>query len=318
MNKIACIASLDGLDNCVAENTKKSYRDLGFVTIVGTGIVGADILVLLRGGISKTIDCSCYQTVHVYNYVGQDNSQIILENVKHLVLIEHQVSLEPLRPKADRRPDAVIRARHAVFPQLWQQEPRQIRCLVSHVGNYKQLTTCGALDAPQQELINHMNGVGADVWGRGWQTILSSAKIHRAVSLWAVPRIFASANVTLGLRYPYQRQHDLISSRYWLAPLTGCPVVSAEPALHQDVPGVMFASYDNCGSFRLGHNDRRLLAKRTASYWSDLTDSLQSQLRENMRSIQHETPYRFGHAKIWFQHEINMFLRRTKSRIERD
>jgi hypothetical protein len=115
---IASIVNFDGIDFCVAENVRQFYTRLGCVPVVSRTIVDADILVILRGS-CDLVDCSKYQEVHVFNYVGQNRSRMVLKNVRRLVYIEVSSSLESWRPSADRAPDLIIRARHPVYPELW-------------------------------------------------------------------------------------------------------------------------------------------------------------------------------------------------------
>lgn len=312
----ACITSHDGMDMCVCANTKVLYERLGILPALCTRLVPADVLVLLRGGGSFDVDCAEYQSVHVYNYVGQDRSGITLRNVRHLVVIEHQDSLAHLRPKADRAPDHVVSARHAVYPEMWRRPPRRYTIDSCHIGNYKPITRDGALDPPQRNLISHVNSHSVPVWGRGWDDLLDARCLKGSVSLWRVPEIYAHASATLGLRYPYQREHDLISSRYWLAPLAGCPVISDEPPLRDPVPGVFFDTFDNARVRRMSQSARADLATESARYWSDRTQCLESRLSSAMTGLSPLVGRSMSFDRARATYLFSVLTRKLKSAIE--
>ncbi len=302
---------------CVAANTELLYRRLRTTPIMGRSIVAADLLVLLRGAGRMDIDCAPYQSVHVFNYVGQDRSQIRLRNVRHLVVIEHQPSMRGLRPSADRLPDAVISGRHAVYPELWRREPDEIRTPSCHIGNYKPISGPFGSDPCQSNLVRELAASRLPVWGRGWNAVLDHRCLRGSVSLWRVPRIFAKARSTLGLRYPYQREHDLISSRYWLAPLAGCPVLSDEPALLDAVPGTLFGPYSSWDQINLSTSDRRSLAEEAARFWADRTSVLEDALRSEVRRLEPRTGTLIPQLGIRARYAVEVLARKAKSALER-
>lgn len=289
------------------------YRRLGLHPVVGRRLVDADVLVLLRGVKACEIDCSGYQAVHVFNYVGQDYSTIRLTNVNRLLLVERQATLSLWRPRADRPPDVIVPGWHPVYPRLWKHRPRQPAIQASHVGNFKPIRDRHALDWSQHKLIECLSQNSMAVWGRGWKGCLPPRCIKGSISLWRVPALFSMTSATLGLRYPNQRRHDLISSRYWLAPLVGCPVVSDEQPLRETLPGVLFASYDIARSLTLSDPERKRLTDESEHFWQDRTLALERALAADLYNVRAVVPPGLTHMQMQATYRFGVWARRLKS-----
>lgn len=118
-------------------------------------------------------------------------------------------------------------------------------------------------------MINAIVSQQTPVWGRWWQGIIPENLIHGSVSLWKVIQIYSRARAAFGLRYPKQREQGLISSRYWLAPLNGCSVVSDEVEVPGvQIPGVTFAPYDFVEHISAAMSERRSAAQSAAEFWA--------------------------------------------------
>lgn len=312
---IASIANFDGIDFCVAENVRKFYQRLGCLPVLARTALPADILVILRGS-GTEIDCRDYQEVHVFNYVGQSRSGLRLRNVCSLVYIESQPSLERLRPQSDREPSLIVPARHPVYPELWRTDLRPIRYGCCHIGNYKRLSSGTTVDEVQQCLIDYITTTRSPVWGRGWDNILPKACRMGSVSLWKVLTLYAKSRVSLGLRYPYQRDHRLISSRYWLASLNGCPTVSEEPPLDVDMPGIIFRPYATSNELSLSMPERHSLVEAATDYWQRVTRRMEDALRPRIESLcpRPRSPWQLRLARLRYANEV--VLRKIKSALE--
>ena len=280
------IASLDGIDFCVMENIRHLYSKLGASCIIGRRAMPADVLVLVRGTTAE-INCDGYQQVHVYNYVGHDLSNMVLRNCSEVVFIEGDASLAKLRPRIGDAEVCTITGRHPVYPELWAVAPRDIAYGVTHIGNRKYEETKRRHDVIQRSLEQAILRTGAIVWGHGWETLLKPFQRKGLAPLTRVPALFSQTSVTLGIRYSYQRQHQLISSRFWLAPLCGCPVLSEEPVLYESIPGVVFAPYATAAEIRdsTNYSERQILASESAAFWRLKTAVIEESLEHQMASL---------------------------------
>lgn len=318
MSKITvCAVGFDGLDICVAENIRKFYIELGCRIIISNTPLSADILVILRGMVPK-LDCQSYQQVHMYNYVGQDRSQMLLENVNKLICLEAAPSLSKLRPIL--RPPIVVKniqTWHPVYPSIWKLSICEPDYGVTHVGNYKPIKK-NEPDVVQAELLSALKIDSGYVWGRGWQNHLPLRLTRGPVSLWKVPRIFSRSIVTLGVRYPYQREHNLISSRLWMAPINGCPVVSQEPSISFELPGVYFANYSSAVT-QYGINckiERKQLALQAEQFWANHTADVFRQIAIYMEDVKALTRWNTKHLSANFVYILKISLRKLKSAFE--
>lgn len=313
---IANIVNFDGIDFCVAENVRQFYTRLGCVPVVARSIVEADILVILRGSCDM-VDCSKYQEVHVFNYVGQNRSRMVLRNVQRLVYIEVSPSLESWRPSVDRPPDLVIAARHPVYPELWTRRIIDIEHEITHVGNYKRIGSgqSGA-DQIQQKMVEFVTKHQIPVWGRNWGGVLPESCLMGPVSLWKVLDLYAQTRISLGIRYPEQRTHRLISSRYWLATLNGCPILSDEDSTGDEIPGVIFRPYDHSLEYSASLHDRMILAENARMFWIKETLAMEESLRPRIGSLSPVTSATRQHLTVRFKYFAEVMARKVKSRIE--
>jgi hypothetical protein len=279
------IVGFDGLDGCVTENVRHLYRRLGCRVVVGRVPVSADILVILRGSPAE-LDCSRYGSVHLYNYVGQDRAGARLVGAREVVLVEASLSLAELRPKfIDCGKIDTIRAWHPVYGRPWTSRPTRVRFNFVHVGNYKPVAAGTTPDAPNFALLSALKAGEGPVWGNGWNALLPLEICRGPVPLWKVPRIYRQSRAAYGVRYPFQRTHQLISSRFWMAPLNGCVVVSDEATLDRNLPGVYFDSLDRAGEFARSGDARRELMREAAVFWRDYTHSLEREFRFRIMQV---------------------------------
>lgn len=307
---IVNIVNFDGIDYCVTENTRRLYVSLGCRCVVSRRAMPADVLVILRGVVPE-IDCAGYQDIHVFNYVGQDRSRTNLRNPRRLAFVEASTSLADLRPQGGNAERATIHGWHPVYPEMWKRVPAGIRFHCSHIGNRKYYPTQEGEDPIRAALLDCIVQSRAIVWGLGWDDVVPAAQRMGESSLWNVPTLFAMTRVTLGFRYPYQRQHKLISGRYWLAPLCGCPVISEEPPLDENIPGVHFRSYATADSLVMDDAQRNALAEAAAEYWTYKTALLTVAMRERLAVVDPVTRPMWSHAIA----QSSYFLEKSMKRL---
>jgi hypothetical protein len=267
------LASLDSVDWCVMTNLVWFFRRLGFSVSWSKALACCDVLVLVRGCKLPPISSDVFGSVKalvVFDYVGNDQIELLSAVSKFGKPILHFRSCGDIASTAESKQSGSIESIRKPLPvnvRFWRKKPTTARWRAVYVGNRKNLPS----DECSADLDLAISSGTVDVWGRWWTGLVPDCRLHKPITVYSVPSVYSRSEVTLGLMYPFQREHGCYSSRQWLAPLAGCVVVSeCENSFH--APGVVTRKGGHYYPERVQVADRENLAIEASSFWETHTD----------------------------------------------
>jgi hypothetical protein len=236
---IVQITSVDGFDLCVLHNLKQLYKGMGFVTLVGTRPIISDLNVFPRGvRASEVCFVNKSKCAHVYNYTGIDMSGLDVTNPRCSFFCPSVKMFERV-PRVEN----LVHAFPPVDIASWcdGQAGEKVKYEVVHVGTFKSAgATHGHRDGMQMEMEKMIRNHASDIWGEGWPSCVKGVR-HGRLPIAIVPRIYSSSRCAIGVMYPTQRDVTF-SSRFWLAPINGCTLISEPGLFAKEVPGVVVST----------------------------------------------------------------------------
>ncbi|MEM6338707.1 MAG: hypothetical protein AAF673_02120 [Pseudomonadota bacterium] len=279
---VCLICSEDGFDMCVIHNLKKMYSKLGFSVIISKKPSECNLLVVARGS-DLHIDESFSRKIpiHIYNYVGNDISNII-----------NKVSNNPyhvLAPSLD-----LLKYNHVegnrgtilfppVYPEDWVNEKainmKYIKYDLVHIGN-KKIADGACEDKYTKALDNLVNQGIVYVWGRGWQKKDLGNKYCGSTSVFNVKNIYSRTKFALGLMYPFQRKLGTFSGRFWQAPLNGAILLSEPNRYIGIIPGIIESDLVNIETIISKKFSRKEISQTSITYWNKKTLETEYKVKE--------------------------------------
>jgi hypothetical protein len=259
----------DGFDLDVLYNLRALYRDLGFTVSFSNQLRKADLLVVQRCP-NAALDVSGYETVHVYDYVGNDISlflESLVDAIGVSVFSSSSARVDEHLLNTPGLAGMIFDVLPPVSSEIWAVPLADVQYPIVHIGNYKPVYSTGE-DAYSRGLMRAVNTRATHVWGAGWTA--PGATLHGKLNVFKVSGTYARAQVALGMMYPFQRE-TTFSGRFWQAPLNGCLLLS-EPSLYsKSFPGVLQTDYSNediSGQTAIRH-DRQELQVAAKLFWDE-------------------------------------------------
>lgn len=274
MGKPLClIYSDDGFDQCVLFNLMHLYKTLGFLVTFSNRVIDCNLLVIIRGSSITLPDYFDRNIpIHVYNYVGNDITNILgeISENPYFVIAPSQDLLDFNQVDSDR---GVI-AFPPVYTQAWISQARRTSTStypLVHIGNRKK--TLGALSDPYAKALETLTSSGrVDVWGRGWRRReIAKGKYHGYVEVFNIKHIYCRTEIALGLLYPFQRKLGTFSGRFWQAPLNGAMLLSEANRFIGVIPGVYETDLVNIDLDVRRKYSRDDIADASICYWNQVT-----------------------------------------------
>lgn len=266
MNNTCLIYSPDGFDLCVLNNQIDFYRLLGFNVFYSNKIHPANLLVILRGKsfsdeVIRKINESNYSQIHVFDYAGQQTSKICKDLLGDVVVVAPSMN-----SIARDIPDNKIIITHPYISlERWVCRRTYTRKNeLIHIGNYKAQSDG---DMQLKSLNKFINRENVTVYGSGWANIIESDRNRGPVRITEVPRLYTNHKYAIGIMHPFQRDNTY-SSRFWLAPLNGCLVLSEDGLFSGKIPGVYIVDYSDLTINNLPRINCDDIAKTALQFWS--------------------------------------------------
>jgi hypothetical protein len=319
-NKMRChLASLDSVDWCVVTNLIWFFRSLGFTVSWGKSFAPCDVVAIVRGvrlpPDSQNVLRSA-KAVVVFDYVGNDQEELLVPIKSFGKPVLHFRACKESKEKNDSSlamPNDVITLPLPVNVDLWCKKPMPTKWNVVYIGNRKDLPG----DVTSSELHSAVSSGVIDVWGRWWVGLAPQKKLHRPITVYSVPSVYRRSGFSLGLMYPYQREAGCYSSRHWLAPLAGCPVVT-ERSNPFGAPGIIPGKLDSSPAHIMSLSEREGLADAAYTFWASRADQARSLVGHWLTSHGVSTAARrFGFLEGMRGRSPTIGLLRSVSMIER-
>jgi hypothetical protein len=319
----ALIYGYDGFDPDVNLNLRHFYSELGFRVITSRTLIPADILIVTR--IPKDyFDFTRFSQIHIYDYVCSDNENFMkgIQSQRGITVfspsIKRMSQTLKIAPSLEGKIFVLL---PPVVTKIWM---KKIKCSplydIAHIGNFKPYYNDRS-DIFSTRFLDLLLREDVDVWGDGWNMLLTSSKNHHRAPLYTARSIYGASKVALGMMFPYQRNLT-ISGRFWMGPLNGAVVLSEPNDFIGIIPGVTEFDFQSTGlAIRrdFTFQERLELSIKAKFYWDNHFDNSKILVSKRISEVtNHSYTLSLNDMAVGLKVRITDEARKAKYRLRLD